>query len=211
MIESLGFPVYKGERPFQPVQRGGGSLEDIQIIDLYWQRSESAIAASNEKYGAYCHAVANNILENHEDSEECVSDTWLHSWNAMPPQRPNRLAAFFAKITRNLAINRFNARSTEKRGGGRAQQAMDELGECLASSSDTEAEFSRAELERDVNRFLNTLPQRDCDIFMNRYFFVESTSVIAERYDIKESNVLLILSRTRKKLRGFLQKEGYVI
>ena len=186
-------------------------MEDSKIIDLYWQRSEKAITESNEKYGAYCHRIANNILENHQDSEECVNGTWLNSWKAMPPQRPNKLSAFFAKITRNLAINRFNERTAEKRGGGKAQVAMDELQECIASSSDTEDEFSRKELEKDINRFLKSLTKRDCDIFMNRYFFLETTGSIAEHFTMKESNVLLILSRTRKKLKDFLKKEGYII
>ena len=186
-------------------------MEDLIIVDLYWQRSEEAITESNEKYGTYCHTIANNILENHQDSEECVNGTWLQSWNAMPPQRPNKLSAFFAKITRNLAINRFHERKAEKRGGGRAQVAMDELSECIASSSDTEGEFSRKELEKDINRFLHSLPKRDCDIFMNRYFFVETTRNIASQFNMKESNILLILSCTRKKLRDFLKEEGYTI
>lgn len=197
------------ERPFEG-EKGGGALEDSEIVALFWARSEDAIAAANGKYGAYCYTVAHNILTSHEDSEECVSDTWLRAWNAIPPQRPGRLAAFFAKITRNLAINRSREQSAEKRGGGALQLALDELSECVASSHDVEREYSRMELERDINRFLRALPARECDVFMSRYFFVEPTETIARRYGMRQSNVYLILSRTRGKLRKFLLEEGYL-
>ena len=93
-------------------------MEDRQIVELYWQKNADAISETSSKYGAYCFTIADHILDNVEDSEECVNDTWLHAWNAMPPQKPNVLRMFLAKITRNLSVNRFNARSAEKRGGG---------------------------------------------------------------------------------------------
>ena len=92
-------------------------MEDLQIVQLYWDRDQQAIACSKEKYGIYCFTVANHILDNFQDSEECVSDTWLSAWNAMPPHRPQVLRMFFAKITRRLAFNRFKANSAQKRGG----------------------------------------------------------------------------------------------
>lgn len=185
-------------------------MEDAEIVALFWARSEEAIKAADGKYGAYCYTVAHNILTSHEDSEECVSDTWLHAWNAMPPQRPGRLAAFLAKITRNLAINTARRKSAEKRGSGALQLALEELSECVASNRDVETEYSRRELEREIDRFLHSLPARECDIFLSRYFFVEPTETIARRYGMRQSNVHLILSRTRKKLRDFLVKEGYI-
>ncbi len=186
-------------------------MEDSKIVELYWQRNETAIGATEEKYGPYCHTVAFNILESMEDSEECVNDTWLRAWNAMPPQRPALLSAFLAKITRNLAINRLHERRAAKRGGGQAQLAIAELDECVAGSDSVEAEFDRRELERDISRFLRGLPRREREIFLRRYFFVESSGDIAARFRIRESGVLVILSRTRKKLRAFLQKEGYIL
>jgi len=111
-------------------------MEDIRIVELYWQKNEDAIKESNGKYGAYCFAIANNILHNKEDSEECVNDTWLNAWNAIPPQKPTKLQLFLAKITRNLSFNRFNARFAEKRGGGEITLVLDELAECIASESD---------------------------------------------------------------------------
>ena len=116
-------------------------MEDSRIVELYWQKNADAIKETDSKYGAYCFAIADNILHNKEDSEECVNDTWLNAWNAMPPQKPTKLQMFLAKITRNLSFNRFNARSAEKRGGGEIVLVLDELAECLARETDVESEY----------------------------------------------------------------------
>ena len=121
-------------------------MEDSKIVELYWQKNADAIKETDSKYGAYCFAIADNILRNKEDSEECVNDTWLNAWNAMPPQKPTKLQMFLAKITRNLSFNRFNARSAEKRGGGEIVLVLDELAECLAGESDVESEYEAREL-----------------------------------------------------------------
>ena len=121
-------------------------MEDNRIIELYWQKNADAITESNRKYGAYCFTIADNILHNKEDSEECVNDTWLNAWNTMPPQKPTKLRMFLAKITRNLSFNRFNARSAKKRGGGEIVLVLDELAECLADKSDMEREYDAREL-----------------------------------------------------------------
>jgi len=185
-------------------------MEDSRIIALYWQKSADAISESNRKYGAYCFTIANNILHNNEDSEECVNDTWLNAWNAMPPQKPGKLRAFFARITRNLSFNRYEARTAEKRGGGEIGLVLDELAECLASESDVEAEYEGKELGRCIDRFVSSLPERDGNVFMRRYFFTEPVALIAQRYGLTENNVMVILSRTRKKLKQELIKEGYI-
>ena len=114
-------------------------MEDSKIVELYWQKNADAIKETDSKYGAYCFAIADNILRNKEDSEECVNDTWLNAWNAMPPQKPTKLQMFLAKITRNLSFNRFNARSAEKRGGGEIVLVLDELAECIPDGPDGEA------------------------------------------------------------------------
>ncbi len=186
-------------------------MKDFSIIELYWQRDERAILESNRKYGSYCLTVAYNILNNAEDSEECVSDTWLGAWNTIPPARPDRLRAFFAKITRHFAIDRFRKVTAQKRGGGKTALVIEELEECVASYSDTETAFFQKEFERDISRFLRSLPKRERNIFLQRYFFVYSTADIAKTYGMKESNVLVILSRTRSKLKDFLRKEGYTL
>ena len=113
-------------------------MEDSQIIELYWQKSEEAIKETERKYKGYCFAIANHILRNYQDSEECVNDTWLNAWNAIPPQKPKAFQIFLAKITRNLSFNRFNARSAQKRGSGEIDLVLDELAECLSSESDVE-------------------------------------------------------------------------
>lgn len=185
-------------------------MEDSQIIELYWRKNADAISETSSKYGAYCYTIADNILHSIEDSEECVNDTWLHAWNAMPPQKPNVLRMFLAKITRSLSVNRFNARSAEKRGGGEINLVLDELADCLAGGTNVEAEYEVKELEQCIRRFVRGLPERDGNVFVRRYFFTEPVAAIAKRYGLTESNVTVILSRTRKKLRLKLAKEGYL-
>lgn len=185
-------------------------MEDREIVELYWQKNTDAISQTANKYGAYCFAIANNILHSAEDSEECVNDTWLHAWNAMPPQRPNVLRMFLAKITRNLSFNLFNMKNAEKRGGGEIPLVLDELAECLASKADVEIAYEATELEQCIRRFVRALPKRDRNVFVRRYFFTEPTSAIAERYGLTVNNITVILSRTRKKLKLELMKEGYL-
>ena len=128
----------------------------------------------------------------------------------MPPQRPNVLRMFLAKITRSLSINRFNAHNAEKRGGGEIILVLDELGECVAGESDVEAAYEATELERCICHFVRTLPERDRNVFVRRYFFTEPMPAIAERYGLTANNITVILSRTRKKLKTELMKEGYL-
>lgn len=184
-------------------------MEDAQIVELYWQKNADAIKETARKYGSYCFAIADNILHNREDAEECVNDTWFQTWNAIPPQRPQRLQMFLAKITRNLSFNRFNAQTTKKRGGGEIVLVLEELAECIAAESDAESTYEGKELGRCINQFIRALPEREGNIFVRRYFFTESTAVIAKRYSLTENNVTVILSRTRGKLKAHLIKEGY--
>lgn len=185
-------------------------MEDSQIVELYWQKNADAITETANKYGSYCFAIAENILHNPEDSEECVNDTWLHAWNAIPPQRPDVLRMFLAKITRNLSFDRFNARNAEKRGGGEIMLVLDELAECLAGGTNVEAAYEGKELEQCIQCFVRSLSERDGNVFLRRYFFTEPVAVIAERYGLTENNVMVILNRTRKKLKLELMKEGYL-
>ncbi len=185
-------------------------LEDNQIIGLYWQKNTDAISETANKYGAYCFTIADNILQNIEDSEECVNDTWLHAWNAIPPQRPNVLRIFLARLTRNLSFDRFNARKAGKRGGGEIILVLDELAECLSGGTDVETEYENRELEQCIQRFAQALPERDGNVFVRRYFFTDPVASIAKRYGLTENNVMVILNRTRKKLRLELMEEGYL-
>lgn len=184
---------------------------DSEIINLYLARDEHAIVQTEQKYGDYCFTIADNILKSREDSEECVNDTWLQTWNTIPPQNPNSLKHYLAKITRNLSITRWREMHREKRGGGEVTLALDEMEEFLTGSAEAETEAARAAFADCLNRFLRDLPARECNIFLRRYFYVDTTAQIARKYGIKESGVLVILSRTRAKLRRYLEKEGYTV
>ncbi len=186
-------------------------MQDKQIIDLYWARDEQAITESQRSYGGYCHSIAFHILYDHEDADECVNDTWLRAWNAMPPGRPNRLALFLGTITRNLSLDRWKGKRAMKRGSGELTLALDELAECVPDKNSTEDAVEAAELERLLNEFLHTLPARDCNVFLRRYWYVEEYGEIAERYGMKLNTVKTSLFRTRGRLRTFLEKEGIVL
>ncbi len=183
-------------------------MDDKQIVELYWQRSEMAIQETAAKYGPYCRAVAAGILADPQDTDECLNDTWIGAWNAMPPHRPSRLRLFLGKITRSLACDTLRARLTQKRGGGACVEALEELGECVPSVPGADQVVEDRELVRLINRFLYTLPERDCGIFLRRYWYVEPLENIAGRYGLKENTVKSSLFRTRKKLRAYLEKEG---
>lgn len=186
-------------------------MDDEKIITLYNRRDENAIRETSEKYGGYCFSIANNILADPQDAEECVNDTWLNVWQSIPPQCPKNLKAFLAKIARSLALNRYREKNRQKRGGGEVVLAFEEMDEFLAGTSDIDTEADKRELEELLNGFLYSLSERDRSIFILRYFYMEGTSDIAREHSIRESNVLMILSRTRKKLRERLEKEGYTI
>lgn len=185
-------------------------MEDAQIIDLYFDRNENAIKETDIKYGTYCHGIAMNILHSPEDSKECVNDTWLRAWNSMPPQRPKFLRQFLAKITRYLSFDRYRWHHAQKRGSGEMTLALEELHNCVGGGDPaTEAELEV--LKDRINVFLLSLPARDRGIFLRRYFYVEEISAISRRYQMREANVRLILSRTRQKLRSYLEKEGFEV
>lgn len=184
-------------------------MTETNILDLYWRRSEDAIYETDIKYGSYCYTVAYNILYNREDSEESVSDTYLRTWNSIPPQSPNSLKAFLGKICRHISISRFRQRNAIKRGGGEMMLAIDELKECVPSASDIHKEIEQMELLSCLNSFLDALPERECNIFVARYWYSLSIERISEKFRIKENTVKTILFRTRQKLLQYLEKEGY--
>lgn len=180
-------------------------MEDLYIIELYWQRDESAIKESQTKYGGYCSTIANNILHSSEDTEECVNDTWFRAWNTMPPEKPNRLAVFLGKITRNLAIDKYRRDKSQKYGGGQIALCLDELGECIGENSPIEDRVALKEL---LDCFLSELPDKNRDIFLLRYWYLMPISEIAKRNNTTEGAVKKILQRIREKLKDYLEKEG---
>ena len=186
-------------------------MEDNQIIDLYWARSESAITETANKYGPYCHTVAYNILKNMEDSEECVNDTYRKAWDSMPPQRPQILRAFLGKITRNLSLKHYEKHMAAKRGAGQIALALEELSECLPSANHTEQVLEDMALTQLLDSFLAVLPTDTRKIFMRRYWYLDSIQEIAAAFSISESKVKTTLFRTRNKLKLHLEEEGVAI
>ena len=184
-------------------------MDDSRILELYWAREQSAIAETEAKYGKYLNRIAFNILYSDEDAEECVNDTYVRAWDAMPPSRPDRLSAFLGKITRNIALDRYDARRAEKRSGN-TELALDELGECIPDTAVGELSDEIA-LRDAINGFLRSLPARTRIIFLRRYFYVCSISDIAQSLGMSESNVKVTLLRTRKRLKEHLEKEGIII
>ena len=186
-------------------------MRDTEILDLYWKREERAIAESQRSYGKYCYSIAWHILYDREDSDECVNDTWLRAWNAIPPKRPGKLALFLGTITRNLSLDRWKEKHTMKRGNGEMTLALDELAECVPDARSTEDAAEAAEMESMMTEFLRTLPEKECNIFLRRYWYVEEYSEIARRYGMKLNTVKTSLFRTRARLRAYLEREGVVI
>ena len=184
-------------------------MEDSKIIDLYFERSQSAIKETHEKYGHYCHTIAYNVLYSYEDAEECVNDTYLRAWKSIPPHRPSRLSAFLGKITRNLALDRYDSRTSKKRECP-LELALEEISECVPDVS-AERESDGGVLRDAINSFLASLPRRTRIIFMQRYWYLSSISEISASLGISESNVKVILMRTRKKFKEFLEKEEIFI
>ena len=184
-------------------------MEDARIVDLYWARSENAIRETSSKYGKYCYSIAYGILANAEDADESVNDTYFDAWNAMPPHRPSILSTFLGKITRRLSIDKWRIRNAGKRGSGEVLLVLDELQDCIASSTDLEERFERQELIDTINFFLSRLPLNERDVFVSRYWFIRPVKEIAQKFDMSESNVKTMLFRTRQKLYTYLRKEGY--
>ena len=185
-------------------------MEDREIIQLYFDRNEEAIRQTEQQYGHYCFTVAYHILFDRDDSEECVNDTWLKTWQLIPPQRPKYLKYFLAKITRGFAVNRLRTKTRDKRGGSEADIALEELENVLSSGSDPEKEYDRKELGRLISRFLSREKKQDAALFVRRYFYAESVRIIAQQYGMSENTVSLRLSRMREKLKEELTKEGYL-
>ena len=185
-------------------------MEDQRIVELFWDRDPQALVHSQEKYGAYCGCIARNILDNEEDAQECVNDTLLYAWNAIPPARPENLQFYLATITRNEALDRYRKDHALKRGGGKVTVALDELAESIASDQDPQKTCQAKELEGAINGFVRSLPDMEGNIFIRRYYFLDSLEDIAARYGISKGSLSVILSRTRKKLKKYLEKEGFL-
>ncbi|MBE6642066.1 MAG: sigma-70 family RNA polymerase sigma factor [Clostridia bacterium] len=184
-------------------------MEDKDIIQLYFERSEKAIEATNEKYGRYCRKIAYNILYSDLDAEECVNDTYLNAWNAIPPQNPHRLSAFLGRITRNLALKKY-AHSNAKKRKGECVSVISELDECIPSTEGSDVADEIA-LKMAVNGFLESLNPKTRIVFFQRYWYFLSIKEIALENSMTETNVKVSLKRTREKFKTHLEKEGIIL
>ncbi|MBQ7295250.1 MAG: sigma-70 family RNA polymerase sigma factor [Clostridia bacterium] len=185
-------------------------MKDIDIIKLYFARSEKAIDETDKKYGAYCICIAKNILFNNQDSEECVNDTYLRAWNSIPPKEPHNLRTYLGKITRGLAINRYKLYSAEKRGGSSAELVLSELEGCIPSGMSVEDTLDEKLLIKAVEDFLRRQSTEKRNIFLRRYWYCSSVSDIARDFSMSESKVTSLLYRQRHKLREHLEREEII-
>lgn len=180
-------------------------MEDYQIVDLFWQRSEAAIRESERKYGRILLSASRSLLDSREDAEECVSDTRLQAWNRMPQDRPAYLGAYLVKIVRALSISRFRSLHRQKRGG--AGCLTDELTDCIPDGSDLQAEYENGRLAQTINRFVQSLDEEKQRVFVRRYFFSDSIEEISASMGIGKSKVKTMLFRLRGELKSVLEGE----
>lgn len=185
-------------------------MNDKTIVSLFEERNEQAIRECREAYGSYCYGIAFRILENQEDAEECVADTWLRAWNAIPPANPRSLASYLGTVTRNLAYDHYRRKHQKKRGSGELSLSFDEIGAVFAQDALPDEALEQKALAETLNRFLGTLSERDRNILLARYYFVYSVKEIAEKHGKSEKYVRVILDRTLQKLKKFLEKENAI-
>lgn len=183
-------------------------MEDEKIVALYWERNEQAIAETAEKYGVYCHTIAQRILGQQEDADEVVNDTYLGAWNSMPSHRPAMLSTYLGKITRRISLKVWRGRDAQKRGGGQVTLALEELLDCIPSRQEISERLEAEELAKMIDTFLLELPLTERRVFVRRYWHLCSVAELCEQFGFSKSKVESMLHRTRKKLRKRLQKEG---
>ena len=186
-------------------------MEDKDIITLYWERSEEAIRATAAKYGSYCAAIIRRVLGDGRDVEECLGDTWLGAWNAMPPQRPGVLSAFFGKLTRNLSLDRWRRLRAAKRGGNQVEVALHELEDCLPDRRTPDENLEAGETAALISAFLRRQSELDRVLFVRRYFHLEPLDSLARRFGLSVGQVKSKLHRTRQRLRAELEREGVAV
>lgn len=184
-------------------------MDDEKIIELYFERSEDAIPETESKYGRFCINIAKNILGSEEDAKECFNDALLALWNKIPPEVPEVFSAFAGKITRNIALNRFRKNTAEKRKGNETYLVLEEISEFVSGSENVEKSFEQKELIAAINAFLAEYPKEKRKIFVARYWHFMSTAEIAEITGRNEKFIHNTLTRTRTKLKKYLEERGF--
>ncbi len=185
-------------------------MEDQQIVSLYWARSQEAITQTQKKYDRYCHYIACQILGNDCDAEEVVNDAWLKAWNTIPPHRPAQLKPYVGMLARQLALDAWDAQNAQKR-GGQTPLILEELAQCIPDGGSRGDMGDRLALREALNGFVRGLPQQTRRIFLRRYWYASSVREIARDFGMKESTVTVLMLRTRKKLKQYLEKEGFSV
>lgn len=185
-------------------------MDDGEIIELFFQRSENAINELSAKYGSISMNTAYNIIGNYEDAEECVNDSYLGLWNTIPPKKPDPLLAFLLKIVRNISINKCTYNMRQKR-KSQYYECIDELDYCLASNETVESELDAAELTMNIENFLDTLSETNRLIFIRRYWYVDSYKSIAKMTGLRENTIRTRLSRIRLELKKHFKKRGVAL
>ncbi|MCL2070790.1 MAG: sigma-70 family RNA polymerase sigma factor [Oscillospiraceae bacterium] len=180
-------------------------MDDIKIIELYENRDQQAVVESQIKYGKLLYSISYGVLSNRMDSEECVNDTYLNTWNSIPPQKPQNLMAYLGRIVRNLSIDKWHKERSKKRGGG---YLLTELSDCIPSGSSVEGAIENNKLSEVIEKWLNSLPQDERVLFMRRYWFGESLDSLAKETETPANNLAVRIFRLRKKLKLTLEKEG---
>ena len=183
-------------------------MEDTQIIELFFKRDEDALIETQAKYGSFCFRIAKNILDNKEDSEECVNDTWIHVWKKIPPIVPDSLKAFLGKIVRDISLSKYRANHAQKRYSS-MEILLDELEDCVPSSFDVFESMEQRQLSDMINTWLGDLSKEDRVIFIKRYFYGVSVKELSQCLGVTENHMAQRMLKLRKKLRTYLEKEGY--
>jgi len=184
-------------------------MNDLEIVKLYFERNEKAIKETDAKYGKLCHSIANNILNNEQDAQECVNDTYIGLWNAIPPTIPNNFTFFVCKIARNLSLKRLQMLTRQKR-SATVVVSIEELAEVLPDAN-IAGDMSEGDIAKAISEFLRNENEDVRNVFMRKYYFFDSISDIAKRYAFTESKVKSMLYHTRIKLKEYLIKEGIEI
>ncbi|MCR4855573.1 MAG: sigma-70 family RNA polymerase sigma factor [Erysipelotrichaceae bacterium] len=183
-------------------------MEDQKIIQLYFDRDEQAIAETKNKYDNYCFSISRAILHNQQDCEEAVSDTYLATWNTIPPHHPLNLATFIGKICRRLSLNKWRSLSAEKRGGGQVTLSLDELEGCIGDDRSFSETLEEKYLAETIDEFLASVKESERRVFVCRYWYFDSIEDISKRFGYTSSKTKMMLKRTRDKLKDYLIKEG---
>ena len=185
-------------------------MDDREIISLFWERDELAVAETQKSYGKFCNSIADRILNNRQDAEECVNDAYLALWNTIPPERPQHLSAYLGRIVRNISLKKYRARTAKKRSSA-VMLTLDELAECIPDPNTPDAEMRNRELSGMLDAFLRSLPEVECSVFLRRYWYFDSIEDICKRFGFGKSKVKMMLHRTREKLRKKLKEEDFTI